>query len=600
MAETKHPVLEWSWRLVLALFCISALLGWIQCKRSRTIYTPLPVTKQDWDSAKPVDFSKGDPGAYHPDFVRMLGRRQVGEGHVPALRIPLAPRSWGYVLHVGIHRTDRRVARLEVVLNGTVLGTHEADFHRRADIFEVLIPGKLLAPGEDSWLTIRNAGSGAWFGRMVVIPYGSLRKPLQMLLPLSGFLLLLLGGIRQHLRGRYLWTVVLGVVVFFVYLHTMFASKMTPMAGIAFSDPDELVRPFLTNTMEYDLTKHMLCLPVIHLLWRVFRAIGWAEMVALAGAFAFVAAANVTVAHLLFRRWVRRGVGAMLLTLCYAGSFSIWLYSSIFETFIFSSLMTNLFLLLWLSSRGSRSLGRACLESGGVVLCGLAHPPLLVFLGAILHQWFRMWRQRAVVMTLLGAVLLVVMTCGGFLGGRFLIRHAYIAGTEELGTVSVQDEYADAGKMVDLYASTDNITWNNAGNIVLGQCVYAVAGREPMFDYTAGWAGAKAYLGRPTGWVSIAALLVLSALAVRGMVLRRTVLYESLSLAAVVVLPYMLFFLWFNPGEMLLYSPPMMAVMFGWLAWAGRPGAPRLFDVTVAVLAGTVICANTVVIMAFH
>jgi hypothetical protein len=289
----------------------------------------------------------------------------------------------------------------------------------------------------------------------------------------------------------------------------------------------------------------------------------------------------------------------MLLTLCYAGSFSIWLYSSMFETFIFSSLITNLFLLLWLSSRGSHSLVRACGQSVMVVLCGLAHPPLLVFLGAVLQQWMKAWRKRAVVMTVAGVVVLVLLTSGGFLGGRFLLRHAYIADSEELATGSVADEYADAGKMVNLYASTDNITWHNVGNMLLGQCVYAMAGREPTFNWSQGWAGAKTYLDRPTGWLTVAGMLLLSALAIRGAVLRRAVLYETLSLMVLVILPYMLFFLWFNPGEMLLYSPPMMAIMFGWLAWAGRPGIPRLFDATVAVLASVTLCVNTAAIMSF-
>ncbi len=328
--------------------------------------------------------------------------------------------------------------------------------------------------------------------------------------------------------------------------------------------------------------------------------VGWAEMVALAGAFAFVAAANVAVAHLLFRRLVRHGLAAMLLTLCYAGSFSIWLYASIFETFIFSALMTNLFLLLWLSSRGAHSLGRACLQSAAVVLCGLAHPPLLVFLGAVIHQWLRMWRKRAVVVSLAGVLLLVALTCGGFLGGRFLLRRAYIAGNEELATGSVADEYADAGKMVSLYASADNMTWDNVGNMVLGQCVYAMVGREPTFDWSGGWSAGRAYLGRATGWLSMVGLVLLGVLAARGMVLRRSVLLETGSLIALVILPYMLFLFWFNPGEMLLYAPPMMAVMLSWLAWAGRPGVPRLFDGAMAVLAGTIICVNTAAIIAFH
>ncbi len=597
--KTVSRVLTWASRLALVLFCLSALLGWVQFKRSRTVYTPVPLTTEAWDRAVPVEFHLGGPGAYHPDFVRMAGRRQVGEGHVPALRIPLACRWPGYVLHVGIHRTERRVACLEVAVNGTVLAAHEADYHRRADIFEVVVPGRLLTGDGDSSLTVSNVGDGAWFGRMMVIPYGWLRTPLQVILPLGGFLLLLLSALRQHLRGRSLRAVIVGLVVFFIYYHSMFASKMVPMAGIAFSDPDELVRPFLTNVMEYDLTKHMLCLPVVHLLWRAFSMVGWAQIPALAGAFAFVAAGNVAVAHLLFSRLVRHGLGAALLTLCYAASFSIWLYSSMFETFILSSLTTNLFLLLWLRWRGSHALWRASLQSAAVVLCGLAHPPLLVFLGAVLYEWLRMWRKRSLTMTLAGVVLLVLLTCGGFLGGRFLLRRAYIAETEELATVSVTDEYADAGKMVELYASTDNMSWRNVGNMVMGQCIYAVAGREPTFNWADGWAGAKAYLRRPTGWLPVTGVLLLWVLAVRGIVVRRHVLYESALLVALIMLPYMLFFLWFNPGEMLLYSPPMMAVMRGWLAGAGRPGMPRLFDGTVAVLAGTAICVNTAAILAF-
>jgi len=270
-----------------------------------------------------------------------------------------------------------------------------------------------------------------------------------------------------------------------------------------------------------------------------------------------------------------------------------------FETFIFSSLVTNLFLLLWLWSRGSHSLGRACLNAVMVVLCGLAHPPLLVFLGAVIHEWLRMWQKRTFAVTLAGTVLLVLLTCGGFLGGRFLLRRAYIAQTEELATVSVAGEYADAEKMIDLYASADNMTWHNVGNMVLGQCVYAVAGREPTFNWSGGWSGGLTYLKRPVGSMVVAGMVLLLVLALRGILLNRSALWETTSLVLLVLLPSMLFYLWFNPGEMLLYSPPMMAVMLGWLAWVGRPGTPRLFDGTVALLAGTIIGVNTVAILSF-
>lgn len=593
-----HPVLRWTWCVLLAVFCISALAGWIQVKRSRAVYAPSAVTQADWYSVEPVEFQAGKPGARHPDFVRMIGH-QSGTNSMPALQVKLPYRPLGYVLHVGIHRTDRHPANLEIAVNGEVLGTHLANYHRRADIFEVTVPSELLEREGDNALTVGNVGVGAWFGRMLIIPYGCLRTPLQVVLPISGFLLLLLGAVKQHMRGRSVRAIVPGLVVFFIYCHALFASKIVPMAGIAFSDCDELVQPFLTNVMEYDLTKHMLCLPVIHLLWRVFSVIGWAEMVALAGAFALVAAANVAVAHLVFTRLVRHGLGAMLLTLCYAGSFSIWLYSSIFETFILSSLLANLFLLVWLASRGTPSLGRACINAVMVVLCGLAHPPLLVFLGAVIHEWLRMWRKRDLAMTLAGVVLLVLVTCGGFLGGRFVMRRAYIAGSDELATGSVAEEYADAGKMVELYASTDNMTWDNVGNIVMNQCVYAVAGREPTFDWSGGWSSGRAYLGRPTGWLVVVGIALLWGLAGRGIVLRRRKLLETGALVALVVLPTMLFYLWFNPGEMLLYAPPMMTIMLGWLAWAGRPGAERLFDGALAVLTGTAISINTVAIMSF-
>ncbi len=554
----------------------------------------------DWDQSTPVDFVRGEPGRRYAELAKMPGRGQVSEGNTPTLQVPLPFRRSGYVLHVGIGNTDRRAAQLDIAVNGVHLAKHKANRKRAIDSVEVFIPGRALTVTGDSALTVRNAGGGAWLGRLLLIPYGCVRVPLQAVIPVSGFLLLLVGAIRQHWRGRTLRPAWFAAVTFFVCCHTLFTAKVVPLAGVVFSDSDELVRPFLMNAMEYDLTKHMLCLPVIHLFWRLFSLLGWMEMVALTGAFALVAALNVAVAYMVFARITRQGLGAALLTLCYAASFSIWLYSSIYETFIFSSLVTNLFLLLWLSSRASHSLGRAFLQSGLVVLCGLAHPPLLVFLGAVIHQWLRMWRERRLAVTAAGVMVLVLLTCGGFLGGRFLLRRAYIPAAAELATGSVVDEAADAGKMVDLYAGPHNMTWWNVGNMVLGQCVYAMGGHQPDYDWSGGWSAGGIYLKRPSRWSVAAGIIALWLLAFYGGVTRKKVLLESLSLVALVMLPYMLFFYWFNPREMLLYSPPMMTVMLGWQAWAGRSVSPRLFDGLVAATACVMLCVNTMAIFAFQ
>jgi hypothetical protein len=591
---------RWAWRALLLVFAACAVGGWIQENRTRILRPEVPITISEWNRPGPVRYVRGEPGKWHRELARMPGRNHVSPDCIPTLDVRIPFRRAGYILHICIADSDHSPANLDIAANGATLASHKVDRRSRFDVVEVDIPARALAKEGDSTLTVRNTGEGAWVGRLVLIPYGIIRRPLQVALPVSGFLLLLLGAWRQCGQRRPRSALWFGVVFFFIYFHTLLTAKVAPLANIAFSDSDELVHPFLTHVMDYDLTKHMLCLSAIHFLWWVFRLVGWAEMTALAGAFSLVAALNVAVARLVFARLTRDALGGALLTLCYAASFAVWLYSSIYETFIFSTLMTNLFLIVWLRSRTAFSWRRSAVQCGLVVLCALAHPPLIVLFGAVIHQWIRMWRRRRVAVTVLGVVALTALTCGGFLGGRFLMRRAYITKTQELATASVVDECADVGKMISPYASLKNLTWSNAGNMVLGQCVYAMGGTRPEFEWRAGWKGGWRYLKRPSGWLTAGAVVALWALACAGVLMRRGVLIETLSLAALVMLPHMLFYYWFNPREMLLYAPPMMAVMLGWQAWAGRPIAPRLFDAVVALTACIVVAVNTEALLAFR
>jgi hypothetical protein len=593
-------MLLWVERGLLILFFVLAIVSWVQVKRTRPVYAPVAPVPTDWMQSVPVLLQTGRPGVPHAELMLMLGRNHVHEGCIPTMAMRLRYRKSGYALHVGIRDADVLPAHLEFVLNGTRIARHESVNSLPIDSFEVAILGDMLNPGQDDILTIRNVGSGAWLGRMLLIPYGSARPLLPYVLPVFGALLLVAMTIRSGARGRKVLPYAFAVIMFCIYFYSLMTAKLMPLAGVAFSDCDELVYPFLANRMEYDLTKHMLCLPVIHMWLRVFCQLGWAQMVALNGAFSVVAAINIMVAYHLFSRLTRHARSGALLTICYAFSFSIWLYGSIYETFMFSSLMTNLFLVSWLGVRKFRWFSSPAVQSVLVILCGLAHPPLLVLLGAVLMRWLQRWRQRRVFLTVVGLVLLVFMTCGGFLAGRFLFRKAYIEEGMELATESVVDEVADAEKMISAYAGAHNMTWSNVGNMVFGQCFYAMGGRAPGFDWAGGWMAAGRYMRSIAGLIVCVCVVVLLLLSGWGCAIYRNRLWPTLFLVATVVFPYMGFLFWFNPSEMLLYSSPMLAIMLGWFAWAGRPVSPRVFDVLLGVLTCTVIVVNVAAITAFH
>ncbi len=150
--------LRWSWRAVLLLFLIAAAAGWTQMKRSRVVYTPTPVGKEDWRNLSPIGYSLSGPGECQMEFIRMMGPLPGSTNHVPEFHVQLPHRMLGYVLHVAVHRTDRRASRLQVAINGHVLATHQTKHKRRADFFEVAVPAELLQPGKDNRLSVTNVG----------------------------------------------------------------------------------------------------------------------------------------------------------------------------------------------------------------------------------------------------------------------------------------------------------------------------------------------------------------------------------------------------------------------------------------------------------
>ena len=234
-----------------------------------------------------------------------------------------------------------------------------------------------------------------------------------------------------------------------------------------------------------------------------------------------------------------------------------------------------------------------------VALSALAHPPMIVLAGVLGVVVFLEDSPVAGKALRLAAV---VLLCGFFfLGGRLLIRMCYVdpgGGNDAAITVAGQVDFAHLA--MERYAGVKNMTWSNAGNVVLGQFAYAVGGFPYAFKWYQGWSGFLKYFTSVLGALFAAGWLVFWVAALVGAFRARRVLVKTLLCGAGVLLPYVLFYWYFNPQEMLLYAPPLVLPVLMWMALASRLFLKVHFAKLLVFVVGSTVILNTIVLMSYH
>lgn len=500
-----------------------------------------------------------------------------------AILYDLPYRADGYALNIGVARGDDRAPPcLTVSVNGTLLRTipvsrkrlgEDNPFHRD----ELPIPGTLLHPSGPNRLEVRTVSGLHWQGYLALIPFPAWRAWLPRLLPLAGWCVLAAGlWMASGPKGQRRYPLLVFAVLFVVYYEAASIRDMAPVTGFFFSDAPDFVDPICHKLFTLDMNKHPLFLPVMRFLVKILNNLSCGEIVALSSAFALVGAVNGVLAFLWFRRWLGETRLAGALALVYAFSLGIWAYSAHYETYVFSSLMTNLFFWVLLAPgpfNAWRHIVRPALFVG---LAALAHAPMMaLFVVLLIRTGFRRLRPFPWAYVTLAA-LTVALT---FVWGQTLIRQYYASRTvlplaieNRLRESSnpVSREMSNLYGLYRRYAYRQREVPSPAGTVLTGQFVYSMAGLPYPFDWARGVQGLREFGRHVTGPPAVGCLLLLWLAAVAGTASSRAYLWPSLAVGLAVMVPWLVFFVLFNAPEMLLYSTPMVAPVLAWLGGGAR------------------------------
>lgn len=579
------------WGMGLGVFIVLTAMQWHQARQTRFL-EPLGVTCATNVftalQAEPEQFATATPRQSFGDPFLMLGPMNSG---IPAtgtaVLYDLPYTSDGYMLNLGVTRADNQhPPLLAISVNGTLLRSIQIPPARLGETNpfhseEGVIPAEALHPGQKNILEVRTVHGLHWLGHLALIPHPQRHQLLRLLVPLSGWCVLaslLLLRLSPGMQRGFPWLVL--PVLFVVYFQTFFIRDMAPVTGFFFSDAADFIDPIYRKIFNWDMNKHPLFLPVIRLLIKPLYSVCHSQIASVSAAFALIGALNGLTAFLWFRRWFGEFKTAAALTLLYAFSLAVWVYSSHYETYIFSSLMGNLVFWLLLGVKTPVRFRDLFAPSVAIGLAALAHPPLLILFGAlVIHVWNRHSRPfpwtRLILPSLFAAVLVVAV----FLGGQTIIRNYYAHSTNlppsignrlERAPDPVSREISNIRWVYHQYAGEQRLAQIHPGTVLTGQFVYSLAGLPYPFDWARGGEGLRAYFQCPTGPTAIWSILCLWLGALTGLMLTRRFLARSLFLLGCVMIPWLTFFLFFNPSEMLLYSAPMMAPVLAWLGGANR------------------------------
>ncbi len=492
-------------------------------------------------------------------------------------------RTDGYALNIGVARADDRFPPLLTVsLNDNLLSSIQVPHSRLGSThpfhsLEVPLPGTLLQPGTTNRLEIRTMQGLHWQGHLALIPNALWRQLLPLLVPLSGWCLLASALFASVSRGKQRWFPLLFFLVLLtVYFQSSFIRNMAPIGGFFFSDSPDFIDPICHKMFTTDMNKHPLFMPVVRAMVKRLSPVVQSEITALSAALALIAALNGLMAFLWFRRWLDDFRTAGALALMYAFSLVVWAYSGLYETYPLSSLLGNLFFWVLLRVKQPDRLLNLFLSSLTIGIAALAHPPLLIlFIPLVIYVAFKRSGPFPWGGMVAAAILIVVV----YLTGQTLIRNYYepvmaipLAVEKHFDSAPnpLSKEILNIQWVYEQYAPQQRPTAPQIGAVLTGQFVYSLAGLPYPFDWARGVEGLSHFFRSASGSASLWCILILWIGGAIAVMRSRIVLWQCLALCFGVLVPWLIFFLFFNPGEMLLYSAPILAPILGWLGGAGR------------------------------
>lgn len=304
---------------------------------------------------------------------------------------------------------------------------------------------------------------------------------------------------------------------------------------------------------KYQTSKHpvyiVVAAPLYHAARAVYRRVApepLAENLALTFPVALLGALNTVVALLLFR-----GVGfalgpALLLVLLYAGSAAIVVFSTFPDSYICTTLLTNLFLLAWLHDR---DLEHWVLLAALTALAGFAAPQQMLLVLVPVAAMLAGGRSRADVVRVARYVATAVVL---FAGPYFAQLAVFMSGDV---TAFVNHETTRWSSLANLL---DPRLW--AAVLVVFVSVSLMASVPAAALEVVTLAELAAHAGV---WLGGAGVLAYGALGrVWGGRLTRRAREMCLGLVAFLA-AYLAFFVWWTPTEAFIYSAPL--VMPLWL-----------------------------------
>lgn len=444
-------------------------------------------------------------------------------------------------------------------------------------------------PGVFRILTI--AGE-QWRGNLVLVPDPSRFDALRVLIPVLAALLLAGAPFVLGRGPRWLIPLLVPLILLVVYGFTFFPWTVAPTDGLLFGDSWSYATGSLGWSGTSYMDRHPLFLPIMRRMVILLFRTRFGEIAVLQLAFALVAAANGLLAYLVFRRWLRDPRAASALLVVYAFSFSIWTYSSMYESYVFSAAVLNVFLLILPRWDQPIHPAREIAAWVCLVLAGLAFPPLLAMLGVLLARVF-LWRAPLSRRLAAAAATLLVIPVA-FLLGQSILRAAFSD-----GAVITPAGNANAGvvgenlAVVDRYAQSAYFTATQLANVLASQFIYAIGGMPYPLEWAQTWNGMGGYAASLQGASFLLGWTMLLTGAVYSVWRHRVFRRQALAIGALAFLPYLGFLWYFNPAEVLLYSAPLTSMILLGVALAWRTLlAPRWLPVVLLAMAVLVVLNN--------
>jgi len=306
------------------------------------------------------------------------------------------------------------------------------------------------------------------------------------------------------------------------------------------ADTFDITKAMRVPTFHYDMKRHLLFSVVteslVDVVGLVFRL---TEDLAIIVSLALMSAVNVTFAWLVLWRFATSMALATALAVTYGLFFSNIIFFSIPETYTLSNLFIIAYFALLLLIRNERSMASAAILGAAAGAAGLFNPTLLsLSLVGFLYQWRWSEMKQGIAYGFV-TLLVALVVCG--------VPYLYVHG---MGYVEFVSDYTNQWASLNNLLEVDKYAMVGAGFLLYSVVTPLTSLTKVVtLDELAG------YLSDPLALVTLVAYVAFVILA-SGRAIRESDRLVIPVLAWTGVM--LLFFIYFNPGEALLYSSQIL------------------------------------------